>query len=262
MSILAACLRLVRALPTGLAIAASRWFVLCYLVVSPRVRREIGRNYARFFGRRNGGFWLGQAWQLGQNLALMSRAGSPESDKWLDNARIDGENILEQIMLRNGKAVVLSLHYGLWELLPDTFARRGYPVCVGAGGQRDVRLGAEILQLRSLQRVRYSDSLAELSGAVASGSLVGFVLDNTTRGRGVACDSVWPGLEVLKAPFVLAQKSDAALVPMLMRADGERLTVKVGEPVSSPDEFGVWAKREIAAHPEDWVFWGKREAEA
>lgn len=169
---------------------------------------------------------------------------------------------MERIMLRNGRAVVVSLHYGLWELLPETFARRGYPVLVVAAGQRDARLGAEILQIRSLHRVRYSDSLAEMRGALRSGSLVGFVVDNTGRGRGVACSSLWPGFEVLRTPFFLAQECGAALVPMLMRKNGSGLTVKVGEPVSSPDEFGVWARREIAAHPEDWVFWGKREVKA
>jgi hypothetical protein len=38
--------------------------------------------------------------------------------------------------------------------------------------------------------------------------------------------------------------------------------VKVGEPVKTPDEFGAWARQEILAHPEEWVFWGKREIRA
>jgi len=262
MSILAACLRLLRILPPGLAGEAGRAIVLSYLAVSPRVRREIRRNHARLCGRPDAGFWLKQGLRLGQNLALMSKSGTRGLDKWLDNARLDGENILEQIMLRNGRAVVLSLHYGLWELLPETFARRGYRVCVGAGDQRDARLLAEILQLRSQHGVRYTDSLTEMRDALKGGSLVGFAVDNTGRGRGAMCDSVWPGFEVLRTPFVLAQECSAALVPMLMRKNGRRLTVKIGEPVYSPDEFGIWARREIAAYPEDWVFWGKREVKA
>jgi lauroyl/myristoyl acyltransferase len=262
MSILAASLGLVRALPAGLAGLAGRLIVLCYLVVFPRVRREIERNHVRVFGQRRAGFWLRQAWRLGANLALMSRSGHPSLDKLLDNARIDGENILEQIMLRNERAVVLSLHYGVWELLPETFARRGYQVCVGAGSQLDARFGTEILQLRTQHGVRYTDSLDEMREALKSGSLVGFAVDNTSRGRGVGCSSVWPGFEVLRTPFVLAQEQGAALVPVLMRREGRQLSAKVGLPVRSPEEFGNWARREIATHPEDWVFWGKREAVA
>jgi lauroyl/myristoyl acyltransferase len=226
------------------------------------VRQEIGRNHARLFGLSDPGFWTRQAVRLGDNIALMAKVGQPVVDKQLDNALIDGQNILERIMLGNAKVVVLSLHYGVWELLPHVFARKGYPVCVGMGSQGDVQLGRELVQLRTGQRVTFTSRVAEMRQALEQKALVGFALDNTRASRGVRCDALWPGFSLLRTPFALAQAEHATLVPMLMRRAEHGFEVKIGEPVKTPDEFGAWARQEILAHPEEWVFWGKREARA
>jgi len=262
MSIPAAGLRLVRALPFRLACAASRFLVITYLLFNPRARREIGQNHKRIFGRSDPGFWFRHAVRLGENIALMASVGQAGLDNELDNALIDGQNILERIMLGNAKVVVLSLHYGVWELLPHVFARRGYPVCVGMGSQQDVQLGRELGQLRSGQRVTFASQVSEMHRALTEKALVGFALDNTRASRGVRCDALWSGFSLLRTPFALAEAEGATLVPMLMRKTGPRLTVKIGEPVKTPDEFGAWARQEILAHPEEWVFWGKREIRA
>jgi lauroyl/myristoyl acyltransferase len=259
MSIPAAGLRLVRALPFWLACATSRFLVITYLLLNPRARHEIARNHARLFGRTDPGFWFRHAVRLGGNIALMAKTGQPALDNQLDNALIDGQNILERIMLGNSKAVVLSLHYGVWELLPHVFARKGYPVCVGMGSQQDIQLGRELGQLRTGQRVTFTNRVAEMRQALEQKALVGFALDNTRASRGVRCDALWPGFSLLRTPFALAQAERAVLVPMLIRKAGPRLSVKVGEPVKTPDEFGAWARQEILAYPEEWVFWGKRE---
>lgn len=142
MSTLSAGLGLIRSLPLSLARAASRLILLLYLALAPAVRREINLNYHRVFARYRRWFWIRQAWRLGGNLALMSRLGRPGFDNTLDKTRIIGENMLEQIMLGDKSVIVLSLHYGAWELLPQIFARRGYQVCVGAGRQQDNQFGA------------------------------------------------------------------------------------------------------------------------
>jgi hypothetical protein len=64
---------------------------------------------------------------------------------------------------------------------------------------------------------------------------------------------------LLRTPFALARSEQATLVPMLMRRGAQALEVKVGSPVRTIDEFGTWARDEIRAHPEDWVFWGKKD---
>jgi lauroyl/myristoyl acyltransferase len=262
MSILAACLRLLRILPYRLARGASRTLVLAYLLASPRVREEIGRNYARLFGFPDPGFWTRQAARLGDNVAFMAKVGQPLVDKQLDNALIDGQNILERIMLGNDRAIVLSLHYGVWELLPHLFAHKGYSVCVGMGRQQDAELGSELAQLRTGQRVTFTNQVSKMRRALAERALVGFAVDNTRASRGVRSDAIWGGFSMLRTPFALARSEHAALVPMLMRRSEHGLEVRIGEPVKTPDEFGAWARKEILAHPEEWVFWGKREARA
>jgi lauroyl/myristoyl acyltransferase len=182
--------------------------------------------------------------------------------KRLDNACIDGENILERNMLGDGKVVVLSLHYGVWELLPAIFARRGYPVCVGNGLQPDAQFGAELGQLRSGQGVTLTSNISEMRQALVCRSLVGFVLDNTRVTQGERCDAMWPGFEVLRTPFTLARQSGASLVPMLARQDSGQVSVKIGEPVATAEQFGAWARRELVQSTADWVLWGKRGAEA
>lgn len=95
MSTLAACLRLLRILPYQLARGASRAIVFSYLLVSPRVRQEIGRNHTRRSGLSDPGFRTKQAARPGNNIALMAKVGPPVLEKQLDIALIDGQNILE-----------------------------------------------------------------------------------------------------------------------------------------------------------------------
>jgi len=263
-SILAISLGLTRALPDELATWACRALLLLYLFVTPGVRREIALNLHRLFPELSANghhsfrlFWMRQAWRLGANLALMVRIGRPALNKLLDNAVINGENIVEQIMLQKGRVVVLSLHYGLWELLPQVFAHRGYPVCVGMGELRDRAFAERLMELRGSHSVTMTESLADMRQAVRKGSLVGFVLDNTSRTRGLACDAFAPGLSVLRTPFALARAEQAQLVPMFIYQDRNVLRVEVQAPVASEQEFGLRARELVRRRPEDWVFWGK-----
>jgi hypothetical protein len=130
--------------------------------------------------------------------------------------------------------------------------------------------------------MNYLKSVTEMRQALRARALLGFVVDNTSRTRGMACDTIWPGFSVLRTPFVLAQTERAVLVPMFMYQDEDLTTktprhqgpgtknqeprtrnqrvalrVRICEPVASAEEFGRTARAMIAERPEDWVFWGK-----
>lgn len=265
MSILAACLKLVRALPFSLAVAASRLLLLTYFMLSPRVRAEIAANYRRIFpeeatactSRACGRFLVRLSWNLGRNLAVMAQMGRPALEKWLDNAIVSGENIVERIMLGGEKVIVTSLHYGLWELLPGVFARRGYRVCVGLGRQRDAVLDGVVREIRSEHDVTMTDSVPRMRAALREGSLLGFVLDNSNRTRGLDCAALGEGFRLLRTPFSLSRVDGARLVPMFATQTRGRLRIDVLDPVDSSEEFGARARELIRARPEDWVFWGK-----
>jgi lauroyl/myristoyl acyltransferase len=259
MSIAAAGLGLVRALPVSLAVAAARLQLLAFLLVSSRTRAEVRLNSIRVLG--GGGASRGLparlCWRLGHNLALMAHGSAQTGHDLLDNAEIRGENILERIMLGGCRVVVLSMHFGLWEYLPWLFARLGHEVTVGQGDVRDVALRRLVKQVRSNHHVTMTDSLLKLRLSVRNRRLVGFVLDNTSRTRRLVCDALGLGMKLLRTPFVLARLERAVLVPILAAEQDGRLRVEIHEPVRSVREFGLLVRRKIRERPEEWVFWGK-----
>lgn len=258
MNLAAFVLGLLSVLPLRLSTLIAQGSLLLYLITHPSVRRELTANCIALLGSCPKVFWIRQAIRLGNNLALMAGRRQRFVQKLLDRTDVIGDNILAQILHRKRPIVVLTLHYGLWELLPDIFARRGYSLCVAVGHQREFSVGRRLSRLRFRPGVIWTDSLAAMRRALRCQRLVGFVLDNTRRTRGVPCSALGLGFTLLRTPFILQRTDNAELVPMFMFRNGNRFRVEVSGPVSSSEEFGSVARHLIQRSPEDWVFWGKR----
>lgn len=64
--------------------------------------REIERNRRRFDGRRGSwGFWLRNAWRLGEHLALMLQIGKPGDRRFIDRVAVEGERYLRDSLNRH-----------------------------------------------------------------------------------------------------------------------------------------------------------------
>ncbi len=287
MSLLSAALLLVRALPPEPALLLSRLIVIFYLTLRRDCRQDIAHNYRAIFGLEKRFFWIKNGWTVGRNIFLMARIGTEFAKKFLDRVAIYRENNSKgQLMGQNLQRVMTSFHFGLWEYLPHIFARmegKETAVSVFVGEQRNPSLAKAILKIRQGRGVtynppRYYFSLKELvscwhqkrSNSIRRKTIIGFMLDNTSRGKqvDVKCslsdggdaqndgEKGW-GMLLPVLPFRLSKRLGCGVIPLFCYLKRDRLCVRV---FASGDESNCFRAllSMIRERPEEWIFWGKR----
>jgi lauroyl/myristoyl acyltransferase len=152
-----------------------------------------------------------------------------------------------------------SFHFGTWEMLPRICARKGLPVTVVAGRQRDGTLASQLGRLRTWPGVTMAGSLRDALSATAAPGVTGFMLDNTSRGSHVEVEADGLMVRIPTAAFELARRRGDGVAATFCRLDGDRLQVTV---YPAGDERAVVQNllEQVRQHPEEWVFWAKAGA--
>ena len=265
MSITSAIFKLANKLPQNQATILSQLTALFFLFLKKNYRNEIKTNYQKIFGFYEPGFWLKQSRQLGRNLGLMLQIG--KNKKILDKIEICRENILCDIMEVNKAAVVVSFHYGPWELLAQVFQKRGYQSYILVEAQRDQDLNVALERLRNRNGVKTVEKISEVKKIISNQSnqrsarreLFGFLLDNTSKTRGLCINQPWPGFSILRTPFVLAKYKKLPILSMFCYNKNGNVIIDIDK-VENPLHLGERLRSYIKQHPEEWIFWGKNEA--
>lgn len=256
MSAPALTLILARALPVSAAVLLVRLLILSYLILKPACRSEIRNNHRIVCGRDQPGFWMLNAWRLGRNLVLMARIDLRPGRLLVDKAEVGGDNRSVQSMEQNMQAVMASFHFGLWEFLPAVFRQRGHRVALAVGVQRNRALDRMLRPLRSGAGVRLLHSAVELAGHGLTG-LVGFMLDNTGRGRMTVARSNRVAMRMPGPAFRLGGR--AGVIPVFCGLERGRLRVRAYPPGDQHHALECLLA-EVRRSPADWVFWGKNGA--
>lgn len=222
-----------------------RLLLLFYLFLKNH-RPEIERNFYSLFGKNDPSFWRRNAKKLGENFALML------SQNWqLDKLRFLGDNI------KKGEGMIfLTLHFGIWEILPAIFSKLGYPVAIAVTKQRNQLFERILTRIRKATGAKLVSNLWEMVNLLKAGFLLGFAGDNTRRVKRIFLPKFWRGFGIGKTPFILTRKTKAPLYSLFAHRDGKEIIIFLKR-VSSPEEFAQVAKEYIKKYPEEWVFWGK-----
>ncbi|MEO0068687.1 MAG: hypothetical protein ABIK23_06130 [candidate division WOR-3 bacterium] len=261
MILLGLALVFIRALPIEPALLLARLITVCYLALRKEYREEIRRNYQLLLGRSPPLFWVRNGWRVGRNLGLMAQIGTKRGTKIVDSAVVYRENNNDGERLEQNLHIMMaSFHFGLWEFLPQIFARRGYDVGVLASRQRDGLIDRLIQHIRKNGEVKYIHSLRDLIFRLSRPGITGFMLDNTTRGAQTIIEIENGGF--LRLPilaFKLAARIKTKVIPVFCYFSGGRLRVKMfpeGDGGAAVDAL----VRMVKERPEEWVFWAKSGA--
>jgi lauroyl/myristoyl acyltransferase len=93
-----------------------------------------------------------------------------------------------------------------------------------------------------------------MARALRSGAILGFVLDNTRKSRGIKLPGFW--FKALRTPFVLARRYKTLILPVKIERRDSRFAVQIGKP-SSVSELAATLKEWVLTSPEDWLWLGK-----
>lgn len=269
--------------PVGLAVGRRLGDVLWLLL--PRRRAVAVDNLRRSFGadqpaseiRRLGR----RSFQhLGMNVVEICRYALRPTGVMLSRIRLEGREHLEAAAAHGRGVLILTAHYGNWELLAAAHGLSGLPLSIvvrpldhplldelAARFRR--RSGAELIIKR--QAVR------DVLGALRRRRMVGILLDqNATRAEGVFVPFFGAPACTSKGLALLALRTGAPVVPIFLRRDPDgRHCVDVGPALPPPPDgqvttytaaFNRVLEAAIRRAPEQWLWmhdrWRTRPREA
>ncbi len=232
-----ALIGLMNALPRRRALSVGGWIGgLAYLAARGPRRRALS-NLALAYGEaqpRRQTRRLGRTVfrELGRNVVDVARLSRVTAENVDVLVRADGLSHLESAY-GDGKGVVaVSAHLGNFELMGAYLALKGFAVTVVAAPLYDARLDALLLENRvrsGLEVVPRDRATTAILRALRKGHVVGLLVDQDTRGAGVAVPFFGHPARTPTGPAVLADRTGAPIVPMAIRRlpdDTHLLTVR------------------------------------
>ncbi|MEA3402013.1 MAG: lysophospholipid acyltransferase family protein [Armatimonadota bacterium] len=189
-------------------------------------------------------------------------------------ASVRGEEHLERAVERGKGVVVVTPHFGNWEILAARLAQMGYGVSVVARDANDPVTARVINRCResASERVLERDQVREMLHTLREGELLGILPDQHGGEGGIWIGFMGHPASTVTGPASLAAHTGAAIVAAFARrTEDEHIDIYVLPPLHLPDTgdrqgdvrrttqmindvFG----EEIRAHPEQWLWMHKR----
>jgi KDO2-lipid IV(A) lauroyltransferase len=186
-----------------------------------------------------------------------------------------GAERLRAALARGKGAIVLTGHFGNWELFGAWVAGNGFPVKVVGRSAYDPRLDRIIVDLRNsagYTNIARGKGTREIIRTLRDNEILGLLIDQDTRVEGVFVDFFGRPAHTATAPVTLAQKLGCALLPAFihLRADGsyviefdEEITLTATNDaeqdlIVNTQKISDAYERAIRRHPEQWVWMHER----
>jgi KDO2-lipid IV(A) lauroyltransferase len=212
---------------------------------------------------------------LGRNVLDLVRPGRLSLVQLAELVEFEGFENLERAAARGRGVVALSAHLGNWEILGAALAARGIEVHAIARrvfDSRSNRLLEEWRRRHGITTHSVEEGLSPLLGVLRAGGVLGVLADQDTRGAAVFAPFFGEPARTTAIPFLLAERSGAALVPMWVRlgedgrhrvrilpalaaATGRDLKARI---VDAATRWNAIAEAAILENPEQWVWFHQR----
>jgi len=269
--------------PIGLAVGRRIGDVLWWLL--PGRRQVTLDNLHRALGheRTAGGLRrLGRRsfQHVGMNLVEGCRYFLRPTDVMISRVRVEGGEQLKTAAAEGRGVLILTAHYGNWELLAAAHGLTGVPASIVVRPLDHPmldELAARFRRRSGAELIVKHRAVREVLGALRRGRMVGVLLDqNATRAEGVFVPFFGVPASTSKGLALLALRTRAPVVPMFLRREaGGRHCMEVGAPVPPPPDADVVAytarfnqvlEAAIRRAPEQWLWmharWRTRPREA
>lgn len=176
---------------------------------------------------------------LGMMVAELAAVLVRPLDGVLRRITVEGADRLASVMEAHGRALILTAHLGNWELLSVAHRLTGYPLTIVTRPLDSRGLNALAARLREkagVELVDKRDAVRPVLRALASGRLVGILLDqNAARHEGVFVPFFGHLASTSKGIAVLALRTGAPILPIFTWREARgRHRVAIGEAIEVP----------------------------
>ena len=267
-------------LPEGAAYAAGEGAARFAFRVDRRHRAIALENLTRAFphGGRAGGLeeLVGAVFEnLGRTAVDVARAGRLLRSAGPTIFRIDGLERIVEARARGKGVLLLTAHFGPWELLPLSAALHYEPIHVVARPMDNPWLDDWLTRLRERggnHVIRKRDAVQAILQVLRRGETVGILIDqHVSENEGVVVPFFGRPASTMVGPALLALRSGAAVLPVGITRSGRgryRIDIRSEVPVRRSDDlkadlventaqFTAGIEAIIREQPDHW-FWVHR----
>jgi KDO2-lipid IV(A) lauroyltransferase len=212
---------------------------------------------------------------LGRTAVDVARSDRFLSEPNSDAVRLDGHDRMREARRRGSGVLVITAHFGPWELLPMVYAPHFGPSHVVARPLDNPRLDDLLTAMRERggnRVIRKHNAVQAILRALRRGDTVGILIDqHISEKEGVVVPFFGRPASTAFAPALIAMRSGAAVLPVAIVRDGRgRYRVLIADEVpvrksgdlkadlvENTARFTAAIEAFIRMHPEQW-FWVHR----
>ncbi|MBI4551620.1 MAG: lysophospholipid acyltransferase family protein [Candidatus Latescibacteria bacterium] len=251
---------------------------LTFRVIRTR-RHVVMQNLVRAFGDGYGKDTMTQLAQaayrhLGQTAVEHARLLASRATAITGRVEVNGADHLAQAVQQGRGAVLVTGHFGHWELLGATVAALGYPISVVAKDQHNpavnrlINEGRERLGLRVIPMASATHAVVR---ALRRNECVGLLVDQDAGPGGTFVQFLGAPASTYQGPALFALRTGAPIIPcFIVRTGVERHQVVFEPPIQAvpaddeaadiqqyTQQYTTVLERYVRAHPDHW-FWVHR----
>ncbi len=201
-------------------------------------------------------------------LVSLTKVDEKYVDKYI---KIQNMERIEKASKNPKGMIMVSAHFGNWELSTAASAIKGYTLCILAREQKMKRLNELFNQLRESKGatvIRKGMDIKRMFRLLREGRSVGLLADQNAGTSGKLIDFFGRPASTAIGPYRFAQKSGAWVLPAFIhRVKGPYQELILEEPmvVGKDEDVTLYARRynkllekHIRAYPEQWFWMHKR----
>lgn len=162
-----------------------------------------------------------------------------------DFVKITGRENLEKAVKEHGTFIILSAHFGNWEIIGYELAAMGYPLHVVARPQAVNQMTEFVNSFREKRgsKVIMGNNIIESLKLIKKRKVVGLVSDLNAREWGYRVSFFGRCASFYHAPVILSERGKAPLIPAYAerQPDGTQ-HIRFEEPVTWPENADMCAK--------------------
>ncbi len=189
----------------------------------------------------------------------------------LDKVQISGLENLKKALSDNKGAIIVSGHFGLWELVPPWFALNGFPTNVVVRRQNNKEVDKWMEEMRNKHGAKTTDSgyaIREILRALKKGEILALMVDQDNGKKGIFVKFFDKLASAPVGPAQISLKTGAPIVPLAMFPDySYKHHLKIVPPIYPKDfensikgqqeltqKFTTFLEGLVEQAPEQW-FW-------
>ncbi len=213
---------------------------------------------------------------LGKNIVGFFRIPKITKDNFRNYVEIENEEILIRAKKQGKGIIVITAHFGFWDILPLYFAFYGYGANFITKYVKNKSVNKFWMEYRSyggVNPIYKKNSSRQIINLLKKGESVGFVIDqNMNERNGVFVDFFGVKACTTDAPAKLAIKYGSPVIPIFcIRKGNEKFLMKVEKPLTvrkfqDLEESVKYLTREctkvlekyIIQYPDHWIWMHKR----